>query len=206
MAIAVQQIRPVAHLPLVLGVLRRLEVAALLDDLIPPHPAHVLSTGHGVEAMVLASMDGDHALYKVGQRLEERGMLALLQSGLPRAALHDDRLGPILDALFVANLNTVCSAIALKALEVYALPTPWLHQDTTTIALYGAYEDAPQTAGAPRPAYGPSKDGRDDLQQGLLSLGVSGDGGIPLRLGVRDGNRSASVETPLAIAECLTLG
>ena len=27
MAIAVQQIRPVAHLPLVLGVLRRLEVA-----------------------------------------------------------------------------------------------------------------------------------------------------------------------------------
>ena len=36
MAIAVQQIRPVAHLPLVLGVLRRLEVASLIDDLIPP--------------------------------------------------------------------------------------------------------------------------------------------------------------------------
>src|SRR5499427_1334658 len=71
MVIAVQQIRPVAHLPLVLGVLRRLEVASLIDDLIPPHPAHVLSTGRGVEAMVLAIMDGDHALYKVGQRLEE---------------------------------------------------------------------------------------------------------------------------------------
>jgi hypothetical protein len=40
----------------------------------------------------------------------------------------------------------------------------------------------------------------------LLSLGVSGDGGVPLRLGVRDGNRSDSVETPLAIAECLALG
>jgi transposase len=94
----------------------------------------------------------------------------------------------------------------LKALAVYAIPTPWLHQDTTTIALYGAYEDDPQTAGAPRPAYGQSKDGRDDLTQVLLSLGVSGDGGIPLRLGVRDGNRSDSVETPLAIEECLTLG
>jgi len=63
MVIAVQQIRPVAHLPLVLSVVRRLEVASLIDALIPPHPAHVLSTGRGVEALVLAIMDGDHALY-----------------------------------------------------------------------------------------------------------------------------------------------
>src|SRR5215217_4160766 len=206
MATTIQQIHPVAHLPLVLGVLRRLEVATVIDRLIPPHPAHGLSCGRGVEALVLAILDGHHALYKVGQRLEERGMMALLQPGLTRAALNDYRLGHILDALFAANLNTVFGAVALKALEVYAIPAPWLHQDTTTIALYGAYEDEPQTLGAPRPAYGHSKDGRDDLKQVLLSLGVSGDGGIPLRLGVRDGNRSDSVETPVAIAECLALG
>jgi transposase len=206
MATTIQQIHPVAHLPLVLGVLRRLEVATVIDRLIPPHPAHGLSCGRGVEALVLAILDGHHALYKVGKRLEERGMVTLLQPGLTRAALNDYRLGHILDALFAANLHKVYSAIALKALAVYALPTPWLHQDTTTIALYGAYADDPKTAGAPRPAYGPSKDGRDDLKQVLLSLGVSGDGGIPLRLGVRDGNRSDSVETPLAIEECLALG
>ena len=133
-------------------------------------------------------------------------MVALLQPGLTRASLNDYRLGHILDALFAANLNQVFSAVALKALEVYAIPTPWLHQDTTTIALYGAYEDEPKTPEAPRPAYGHSKDGRDDLKQVLLSLGVSGDGGLPLRVGLRDGNRSDSVETPLAIEECLALG
>jgi len=206
MAMTVQQIQPVAHLPLVLGVLRRLEVATVIDRLIPPHPAHKLSCGRGVEALVLAILDGHHALYKVGQRLEERGMLALLQPGLTRAALHDYRLGHILEALFAAHLNTVYSAVALTALEVYAIATPWLHQDTTTIALYGAYADEPKTPGAPRPAYGHSKDGRDDLKQVLLSLGVSGDGGLPLRVGLRDGNRSDSVETPLAIEECLALG
>src|SRR5215468_4409043 len=206
MATTVQQIHSVAHLPVALGVLRRLEVATVIDRLIPPHPAHVLSCGRGGEALVLAILDGHHALYKVGQRLEERGMLALLQPGLTRAALNDYRLGHILDALFAANLNQVFSVIALKALEVYSLPTPWLHQDTTTIALYGAYKDEPQTPKAPRPAYGHSKDGRADLKQVLLSLGVSGDGGIPLRLGIRDGHRSASVETPLAIEECLALG
>lgn len=206
MAIAVQQIHPVAHLPLVLGVLRRLEVATVIDHLIPPHPAHGLSGGHGVEALVLAILDGHHALDKVGKRLEERGMVALLQPGCTRAALNDYRLGHILDTLFAANLNRVFSAVALRALEVYAIPTPWLHQDTTTIALYGAYADDPQTPGAPRPAYGHSKDGRADLKQVLLSLGVSGDGGVPLRLGVRDGNHSDSVEMPVAIEECLALG
>ena len=50
MAGSVQQVYPVAHLPLVLGVLRRLEVATVIDRLIPPHPAHGLSCGRGVEA------------------------------------------------------------------------------------------------------------------------------------------------------------
>ena len=130
----------------------------------------------------------------------------MLQPGLTRASLYDYRLGHILDALFAANLNKVFRVVALKALEIYAIPTPWLHQDTTTIGLYGAYEDEPKTPRAPRLAYGHNKDGRDDLKQVLLSLGVGGDGGIPLRLGVRDDNRSDSVETPGAIEECLALG
>lgn len=208
MAIAIQQISPVAHLPLVLGVVRKLNVAALIDTFCPPHPAHVLSCGRGVEALLLAILDGHHALYKVGARLEERGMISLLQLGLTRASLHDYRLGQILDALFAAHLNRVFGAIALNALEVYALSTPWLHQDTTTVTLYGAYkEEARPSAGPvpPRPAYGHSKDGHDDLKQVLLSLGVSSEG-LPLRMGLRDGNTSDSTETPVAIEECLALG
>ena len=216
MAIAVHEIRPVAHLPLVLGMLRKLEVMAVIDTVCPPHPDNIVSCGRGVEALVLAILDGDHALYKVGQRLEERGMLPLLQAGLRRESLNDYRLGHILDALFAANLNRVFSALALKALDLYAIPTPWLHQDTTTIRLYGAYDSLPEgspqeaeedaTPLAPRPAHGYSKDGRPDLKQVLLSLGVSGDGALPLRLGIRDGNTSDSIETPMAIEECLALG
>ena len=135
---------------------------------------------------------------------------------MQRLSLNDYRLGQILEALFAANRKQVCGAVALKALEVYAISTPWLHQDTTTIALYGTYEgEAPPDAQPtqdeevpvpPRPTYGHSKDGRDDLKQVLLSLGVSGDGGLPLRVGIRDGNTSDSLETPLAIEACLTLG
>jgi len=79
--------------------------------------------------------DGPHALSTVGARREERGLLALLQPGLTRTALHDDSLGQILETLFAAKLNPVFGAVALTALQVYALPTPWLPQDTTTMTL-----------------------------------------------------------------------
>jgi len=208
MAVTMHQISPVAHLPLVLGVVRKLNSATLIDTFCPPHPAHVLSCGRGVEALLLAILDGHHALYKVGARLEERGMSPLLQPGLTRASLHDYRLGQILETLFAANLNRVFGAIALNALEVSAVPPPWLHQDTTTITLYGVYEEEARPVKGlvpPRPAYGHSKDGRDDLKQVLLSVGVSSEG-LPLRLGVRDGNTSDSTEMPVAIEECLALG
>ena len=217
MAITVSGIAPVAHLPLILGVLRKLEVAALIDDVLPPHPDNVISCGRGVEALVLAILDGDHALYKVGARLAERGMLPLLQQGVKRESLNDYRLGQILDRLFAANLNRLFGTLALKALEVYSIDTPWLHQDTTTLSLYGAYEaseaggereanentDAPVV---PRPAYGHSKDQRPDLKQVMLSLGVSGEEGLPLRMGIRDGNTSDSTEIPVAIEEYVALG
>src|SRR4029434_3139924 len=43
------------------------------------------------------------------------------------------------------------------------------------------------------------------LNKIVLSLGGNRDG-LPLRLGVRDGNTSDSTETPVAIEECLALG
>ena len=208
MAVAMQQISPVAHWPLVLGVVRQLNVAALIDTFCPPHPANVLSCGRGVEALLLAILDGHQALYKVGARLEERGRLPVLQPGLTRTSLHDDRLGQILDGLFAANLNRVFGAMALKALEGYAISPPGLHQETTTSTLYGAYEEEPHRGEGPlppRPAYGHSKDGHDDLKPGLLSLGVSRDG-LPLRLGVRDGTTHDSPATLVAIEEGVALG
>ena len=81
MALTIDRVAPVAHLPLVLGVLRKFKVATLMDSLMPLHPDQVVSAGRAVEALVLSILDGHHALYKVGRRLSERGMLPLLQPG-----------------------------------------------------------------------------------------------------------------------------
>ena len=41
MAVAIRRLSPVAHVPLVLGVLRKLEGAQIINTMLPPHPAHV---------------------------------------------------------------------------------------------------------------------------------------------------------------------
>jgi hypothetical protein len=61
MALATEPMQPVAHAPLVLGVLRRREVATVIAHRIPP-PVHGLACGRGVAARVLAMLDGPHAL------------------------------------------------------------------------------------------------------------------------------------------------
>jgi|SRR5712691_9297203 len=106
MAVEVSEIRPVTHLPLILGMLWKLEVTAR-PGCVPPAPSHhdscLWPAGGSLD---LGDSGGHHALYKVGQRLEERGMLPLLQPGLRRASLNDYRLGQILDVLFAANLGS----------------------------------------------------------------------------------------------------
>ena len=88
MAMAMPQLSPVAHLPLVRGVVRQLQVAAGIETFCPPHPANVLAGGRGGEALRLALLEGPQALSQVGARLEERGLWSLLQSGLPSTALN----------------------------------------------------------------------------------------------------------------------
>src|SRR5919202_5167673 len=169
-----------------------------MDRLSPSHPAPGRSGGRGGAAGGLAMRDGPHALSKVGPRLAERGRLAMLQPGRPRAARQDDRWGHSLEALLAAHRHTGWRALARKARAGYAIPPPWLPQDTTPRALSGASADAPPRARAPRPAYGPSTEGRDDLTQVRLRRGGRGASGRPRRGGVRDGHRRERVATPVA--------
>jgi len=47
MAVAVSSISPMAHLPLILGMFRKLGMAAIIDGFNPLHPDNVMSCGRG---------------------------------------------------------------------------------------------------------------------------------------------------------------
>lgn len=65
----------------------------------------------------------------------------------------------------------------------------FLHQDTTSIKLFGIYE-GDEEEGEPEVTNGFSKDHRPDLKQVTLSMAVSDDGGIPILGRIDNGNRS----------------
>jgi transposase len=106
--------------------------------------------------------------------------------------LNDDRVGRALDALFDADRGSLLAELVLHAIGEFAIDCSQLHNDSTSIALHGAYERADGRArgGKPTPAavLRHSKDHRPDLKQLVLILTVSADGAVPLAHRVADGN------------------
>lgn len=105
-------------------------------------------------------------------------------------------MGRALESLFLADRASLLTALGLRAIRAYGIDCSELHNDSTSITLYGAYRAA---AGAsrggvspPRPARGHSKDHRPELKQLVEILTVSADGAVPLTHRLADGNTEDS--------------
>jgi transposase len=106
--------------------------------------------------------------------------------------LCDDRVGRALDRLFDCDRASLLCELALRAIKEFRIDCSQLHNDSTSITLYGDYLQADgrerggqATAAAKR---GHNKEGRGDLKQLLLILTVSADGAVPLAHRLADGN------------------
>ncbi|MGH2867717.1 MAG: IS1634 family transposase [Solirubrobacteraceae bacterium] len=110
--------------------------------------------------------------------------------------LNDDRVGRALDELFVADRASMLTSLSLAAIARYDIETTQLHNDSTSITLYGAYRHATGTPRAgqrpPVPERGFSKDHRGDLKQLVEILTVSADGAVPLAHRLADGGTEDS--------------
>lgn len=101
--------------------------------------------------------------------------------------LNDDRVGRALDRLFKADRAALLTDIVLKAIKVFELDTSRIHNDSTTVTLFGQYDGYGDSKAA-KPKRGHNKDHRPDLKQLVFSLSVIDDGAVPLYFKVWDGN------------------
>jgi hypothetical protein len=87
-------------------------------------------------------------------------------------------------------------ALSLAAVRAYRIALDELHNDSTSLCLYGAYRGATGAprggVSPPRPARGLSKDHRPDLKQLVWILTVSADGAVPVTYRLCDGNTEDS--------------
>lgn len=107
--------------------------------------------------------------------------------------LNDDRVGRCLDRLFESNQSDLVLEVVRHVIKEFEVSLDELHNDSTTVSFFGAYEDAAEEGlqrGRPTPAitYGHSKDHRPDLKQLLYTLTVTDDGGIPIYFTTHSGN------------------
>jgi len=134
-------------LALIAPLLQRLDLAALIDQHLPPDPQLAYSHGRVLSLLLAARLSQPTALINVPAWA--RGSGAELLWDIPADDLNDDRLGRALDAFFTQR-HSIQAAVAARTLELAELSGQRLHFDPTHLAFAGAYE-----ASQPRPGATP---------------------------------------------------
>lgn len=180
----------VGALPLISNYLERLELAKIVDELVPWEGEVPLGTL--VEVLVSNRLLQPKALFRVGDWAQAAGLTTYY--GLASDQLHDDRLGRALERLS-AHADTIQAGLVLQAVKKFKLDLSQIHYDITSVELFGAYDLAVpdgQPAPTPLPRYGRTKSGRKNVKQVQLGVNVTGDGGVPVGHVALDGNTAES--------------
>jgi hypothetical protein len=135
----------VGALPLVNRLLERMRLEEILSEQLPPDdPRTELPTARALLVLVRNVLLSRQPVYGVA---EWAARLApdLLDLWPPEVGLlHDDRLGRCLDRLFRSVGPQLLLAVVRHVVREFSVGLDELHNDSTTVSFYGAYEDAAQ--------------------------------------------------------------
>jgi transposase len=184
----------VGALPLLKRVFERIGLERILKEHLPKDdPRTELATATALMVLFANLLLAREPVYGVGEwaALFPPDLLGLRPKDLPR--LHDDRLGRCLDRIFEGIGPTLIMAVVRRVIQEFHVSLDELHNDSTTVSFYGAYDAAGQESeqrGRPTLAitWGHSKARRPDLKQLLYILTVTSDGNVPVYFSSESGN------------------
>jgi transposase len=179
------------HLGLVAGMCRKLGLAEIIDEILPPDPKLLLSHGECCELMCINGLGfTSRPLYLEAQFFETKAVSRLLGRPIPAIAINNHRLARTLDALYKVGCDRVFEKVASRAVTRFNINTKFRHLDTTSMHVHGEYDKHRYEPGIGLIEFGYSKDHRPDLKQFMVSLMSSSDGDIPLLAKTIAGNTS----------------
>jgi len=208
------QVQNLDHLGIVAGIIDEIGLVEQVNQLVGQQPGEIVSPGQVIKAIILNGLGFVSApLYLFPGFFEGKATEHLIGNGVRPEHLNDDRLGRVMDKLYIKGLSQLFTLIALAAARRYGVSTKSSHLDSSSFHLHGKYENnlpkvafiseqlnpkSPKGSGieatvAQSPieiTYGYSRDHRPDLKQFILDLICSGDGDVPLFLRVADGNEA----------------
>ena len=194
------------HLGLVAATMDKLGIAIEIDKRMPMTRGAKTTHGQRAMAMIFNGLGFmDDRLYLFPKFLENKPVARLFGKDLCAKDFNDDALGRFLDEVHAYGENKLFSEIALPIALKHNLLTKSAHFDTTSLTVYGDYEEAIEevktseensltdrlalSANA-QPAYGHAKNKRFDLKQMTLLLATTGKAGFPVWMEAHSGNAS----------------
>jgi len=148
-----------AHLPIVKAYARRMGFVEMIDRALPGG-MHA-SPGKVLLGLVMNVLCGRSPLYRVEEFFRIRDVGLLLGEEMTAGMLNDDAIGRVLDRLYAYGTWKIFSEVCVHAFRNFGVDGSVVHQDTTSVSVWGEYTPAP---GDPfRIVHGFSKDKRPDL-------------------------------------------
>jgi len=184
----------VGALPLLNWILKRMKLDEFLQEYLPPEDGRTkIPAARVLLVLVRNLLVSREPLYGVGEWAARQAPDLLGLSPEQVAGLNDDRCGRAIDKLFACDQPSLVLALLAHTVRVFAVALDELHNDGTSVSVYGAYRTAAcarRERGRVTPAvtFGHSKDHRPDLKQLIYTLTVTADGAVPVYFTVGSGN------------------
>jgi len=176
------------HLGIVAGICHEIGLIERIDRQVKSNGRKV-SCGQGTQAMILNALGFvGRAMYLIPDYLHNKPVDLLIDPSLTAEDFNDDTLGRCLDDLYEAGVTEVFYQVAAHALAVYGIRSDFVHLDSSSFHLHGAYDASEPERELISITYGYSKDHRPDLKQVVLQLITHHRSTLPVWLEVLSGN------------------
>jgi transposase len=208
------EIQNIDHLGIVAGIIDSIGIVEIINELIGVEKDEKVNAGQVVKAMIINGLGFvSKPLYMFPEYFETIACEHLIGTGVKPEYLNDDKLGRVMDKLFIKGLDTIFFIIAVKAAKKFGVSLSTSHLDSSSIHVHGQYntslpevifenqkignnqeleEIAVKSPKEITITYGYSRDHRPDLKQFIIEMICSGDGDIPIFLKLASGNQADS--------------
>jgi transposase len=133
------QVQNLDHLGLVAGIIDEIGLVEQINQLVGQQRGEIVSPGHAVKAMILNGLGFVSApLYMFPKFFEGKATEHLIGEGVQPEHLNDDRLGRVMDKLYLTGLSQLFTVVALGAVQKFGIATTSAHLDSTSFHVHGA--------------------------------------------------------------------
>jgi transposase len=175
----------VRHVPIIAAFCDKIEIPAIVDKALGCNMD--VSVGDMVKGLILNTLSGRDPLYRVQEYFSHQDTELLIGKGVDSSAFTDDNIGRVFDKIFLYGTSKLFSEISLEAVKKFNIDTTQVHHDTTSVSVWGAYENSRYDGSPFEITFGHSKDKRPDLIQFVVSL-LTAEKDLPIETRIYSGN------------------